>query len=96
MNKTSKRLREQEFFLKHSETTNESIKRLAKRASELESQQREKISEVLRVRRFKDSLERLRAEAKKRFIREQERLEQKELDERATTGFACKVAGQVT
>ncbi len=56
--------------------------------SVLESQQREKIAELLKVRRFKEGLERLRTEAKIQFIKEQEKLEQKELDEIATVSFA--------
>jgi len=85
-----KRLGEQEFFLKHSQTSDEQIKKLRDKVSELESQQRKKIAEVLRVRRFKEGLERLRAETKRRFIEEAERLEQKELDEGATISFARK------
>ena len=83
-----KRLDEQEFFLKYSQTSDKQIKSLKKKVSELESQQRKKIAEVLRIRRFKEGLERLRAEAKRQFIKEQEKLEQKELDEVATISFA--------
>ena len=86
-----KRLGEQEFFLRHSATTDELIKKLKNKVSELESQQREKIAEVLKVRRFKEGLEKLRAEAKRQFINEQEKLEQKELDEGAIVSFARKI-----
>jgi len=84
------RLGEQEFFLKYSATNDEQIKKLKNRVSKLESQQREKIIEVLRIRRFKEGLEKLRAEAKRKFIKEQEKLEQKELDERAGISFVLK------
>ena len=83
-----KRLGRQEFFLKNSATSDEQVKKLKEKTSELESQQREKIAELLKVRKFKEGLERLRAEAKIRFIKEAERLEQKELDETATVSFA--------
>ena len=86
-----KRLGKQEFFLKFSTTIDEQIKRLKDRVSKLESEQRKKIVEVLKLRRFKETLERLRDEAKKEFIREQEKLEQKELDDGATVSFARKV-----
>ncbi|MHC4544658.1 MAG: hypothetical protein ACYSYL_09040 [Planctomycetota bacterium] len=43
---------------------------------------------IEKVRRFKEGLERLRAEAKIQFIKEQEKLEQKELDEIASVSFA--------
>lgn len=85
-----RRLEEQEFFLKYSTASDERIKKLKDKISELESHQREKIAEVLKVRRFKEGLERLRAEAKIQYIKEQERLEQKELDEGATISFVRK------
>ena len=82
-----KRLSKQEFFLRHSGTSDEQIDKLKQKVSVLESQQREKIAELSKVRRFKEGLERLRAEAKAQFIKEQEKLEQKELDEIATVSF---------
>ena len=85
-----KRLGEQEFFLRYSTTSDEQIRKLKDKTNELESQQREKIAEVLKVRRFKEGLERLRIEAKIQFIKEQEKLEQKELDEGATISFIRK------
>jgi len=85
-----KRLGKQEFFLRYSMASNEQIKKLKDKVSELESQQREKIAELLKVRRFKEGLERLQAEAKIQFIKEQEKLEQKELDEGATVSFVRK------
>ncbi|MGB2807478.1 MAG: hypothetical protein WBC22_07050 [Sedimentisphaerales bacterium] len=83
-----KRLGRQEFFLKFSGTSDEQIEILKEKMSALESQQREKIAELLKVRRFKEGLERLRAEAKTQFIKEQEKLEQKELDEMALVSFS--------
>ena len=83
-----KRLGKQEFFLKFSGTSDERIEKLKEKMNALESQQREKIAELLKVRRFKEGLEKLRAEAKTQFIKEQEKLEQKELDEMASVSFA--------
>jgi flagellar biosynthesis chaperone FliJ len=74
--------------LKHSKVSDEQIKMLEGRVAELESQQREKIAEVLSVRRFREGLEKLRAEAKRRFMEKQEKLEQKELDEVVSISFA--------
>ncbi|MCK4293758.1 MAG: hypothetical protein KAY65_11215 [Planctomycetes bacterium] len=85
-----KRLSEQELFLKHSTTDDEQIRKLEDQISRLESQQREKIAEVLKLRRFREGLDKLRAQAKANFIKEQEKLEQKELDEMAAIGFARK------
>ena len=84
------RLGEQELFLRYSVTSDEQIKELKDKIRELESKEREKIAEVLKVRRFKEGLEKLRVEAKARFIKEQEKLEQKELDEGATVSFVRK------
>lgn len=85
-----KRLGKQEFFLKFSAASDEQIKKLEDKVNKLESQQRDKIAEVLKLRRFTEGLERLRTEAKMRFITEQEKLEQKQLDEGATISFVRK------
>ncbi len=92
--KLRKRLSNQEFFLRHSAKNNNQIKKLRNRIKELESQQREKIAEVLKARRFKEGLEKLRVETKMQFIKEQEKLEQKELDEGATIRFVRKILQQ--
>lgn len=89
-----KRLGHQEFFLKHSVTSDELIKKLKEKVRALEVQQREKVAEVLRLRRFKQGLERLREQTKRQFIREQENLEQKELDEGAGISFIRKAQKQ--
>ncbi len=86
-----KRLSEQEFCLKCSTTNNEIIRELTERTRELELEKKEKIAEVLKARRFKDGLEKLREKAKEKFIREQERLEQKQMDEQATSRYARKL-----
>ncbi len=85
-----KRLSRQEFFLRYSAASDEKIKRLENRVKELESKQRDKIAEVLKLRRSKEGLEKLRTEAKMRFIREQEKQEQQQLDEGATVLFVRK------
>lgn len=90
-----KRLGEQELFMKYSAASDEHIKRLKSKICELEKQQREKTAEVLRVQRCKEGLERLRAEAKRQFTAEQEKLEQKELDEMAGISFNRKKRGSI-
>jgi flagellar biosynthesis chaperone FliJ len=91
-----KRLGHQEFFLKHSATSDEQIRKLKEKVHALELQQREKIAEVLKLRKFKQGLERLREETKRQFIRKQEILEQKEMDERAGISFVRKAQKQET
>jgi len=90
-----KRLGKQEFFLKFSTASDEQIKKLEDKVNELESQQRDKIAEVLKLRKFTEGLEKLRTEAKMRFIKEQEKLEQKQLDEGATVSFVRRAQSKV-
>jgi flagellar biosynthesis chaperone FliJ len=87
-NNSARRLGNQEFFLKHTATNDAEIRALREEIAQLQTEQKERTAEVLAVKRFKEGLERLRSEAKERFMREQERLEQRELDERATVAFA--------
>ena len=82
------RIAKQELFLTYSKTNNEYIKKLNKIICELELQQKEKIDELLRIKKIKEGLERLRADAKAQYIKEQEKYEQKELDEGANISFA--------
>ena len=85
---TKQRIAKQELFLTYAKTNNEYIKRLNKSIHELELQQKEKIDEVLKIRKLKDGLEKLKAEAKVQYIKEQEKHEQKEIDEGANISFA--------
>ncbi len=83
-----RRLGRQEFFLRNSAATDERIRQLQDKVNELESEQKKKITEVLKLRRFKESLEQLREQAKRDFMKEQEKLEQKQMDETAVQSFA--------
>ena len=85
---TPQRLGAQEFFLTHAITDDQCIARLRSEIQDVEIRHKEKIAEVLTLKRFKEGLEKLRAEAKERFIAEQEKLEQKELDDGTTIAFA--------
>lgn len=86
-----KRLSKQEFFLGCSATNDKLIKNLESKLTELKTRQKEKITDVLRVKRFKEGLEKLRVEAKTQYMKEQERLEQKDADEMTIMGFARKI-----
>jgi flagellar biosynthesis chaperone FliJ len=82
------RLNAQEFFLRHAAADDARIRRLREEIAALEVRHKEKTAEVLALRRFKEGLEKLREQAKEDYIREQERLEQKDLDEGTTIAFA--------
>jgi flagellar biosynthesis chaperone FliJ len=84
----SQRLQAQEFFLKHSAADDRRIGNLRTEIVELETRQKAKRQEVLAAKRFKEGLEKLRTEAKAQYIQDQEHLEQKESDDRATVAFA--------
>ena len=85
---TKQRLVRQELFLTYAKTNNEYIKILNNKIHELELQQKEKINEVLKIRKLKEGLEKLKAETKIQYIKEQEKYEQKEIDEGANISFA--------
>jgi len=78
----------QELLLQRAAVDDQQIRRLKEEIAALEIRHREKTAEVLAVRRFKEGLEKLRAQAKEDYIREEERLEQRELDERTTITYA--------
>ena len=77
----------QAFFLRHAATDDEQIQKLGEEIAALEVRHQEKTAEVLAVRRLKEGLEKLREQAKEQYLREQEKTEQKESDERTTIAF---------
>ena len=84
------RLSEQELFLQCSQESDLRIKQLGNQVGQLESQQKEKIAEVIKLKKLTEGLEKLRAQTKKEFMYKEEQLEQKQLDEGAVVGFVRK------
>ncbi|MCK4913281.1 MAG: hypothetical protein KAS69_01625 [Planctomycetes bacterium] len=84
------RLSEQELFLRCSQESDLRIKQLGNQVGQLESQQKEKIAEVIKLKKLTEGLEKLRAQTKKDFMYKEEQLEQKQLDEGAVVGFVRK------
>lgn len=82
------RLAKQEIFMASSARNNEIIKNLEIKQKDIEAQQKEKIAEVLKLRQLRESLEKLREDARISFIKEQEKQEQKMIDEATTSKFA--------
>ncbi len=87
----AERLDRQAFFLRASRTNNALIHRLAAEIEQLVVEKQQKIAEVVKLKQFREGLDKLREEARLEFVREQERLEQKELDERTTVRFAREI-----
>jgi len=84
------RLAGQALFMKRSEVNDKVIKELSQKANELGAKQKEKVAEVLKVRQFKEGLEKLRAKNLEAFIKRQKKIEQKAVDDMTTYKFAQK------
>lgn len=91
--RSPQRLGSQEFLLRRAAVDDEQIRGLREEIAVLEARHKEKTAEVLAIRRFKEGLEKLRTQAKEQYIGEQERLEQRELDEGTTIAFARQESG---
>ena len=89
--KGKQRLSEQELFLKYAHVSDEEIKKLELKLAGLEKLRQRKIQEIMKIRRFRKGLERLRAEAKAQFLKEEEKREQKDLDDKTIMSFAWKI-----
>lgn len=85
---SSDRLNAREFFFRRVTVDDEQIRKIKAEIEALVVKQKEKTAEMLAVRRFKEGLEKLRAQAKEEYIRQEEKLEQKESDDRAAIAFA--------
>lgn len=88
------RLNAQAFFLRRVAVDDEQIRKLKEEIAALEVRQKQKMAEVLAVRRFKEGLEKLRAQAEQEYIYEAEKTEQKESDERTSIAFARREGGE--
>jgi flagellar export protein FliJ len=87
MENSSQRIGEQEMALRYAATNDEQIRRVKEAICTLEVRQKEKLAELLAVRQSREALERLREDTRQRFLQEQEKLDQKESDERAVIAF---------
>jgi flagellar export protein FliJ len=85
---TARRIEKQEMVLRYAATNDEAIRRVREAIGNLEIRQKQKLAELLAVRQSREALERLREDTRNRFMQEQERLDQKESDERAVIAFS--------
>ncbi len=86
--RSAERLNSQAFVLQRVAVDDQRIRKLQEEIADLGVRHKEKTAELLTVRRYKEGLEKLRAQAQEEYIQEQERLEQKELDDRTTVSCA--------
>jgi flagellar FliJ protein len=83
----AERLPRQQLFLKAVAFTDEQIKMLKTQLEELETRRTAMMAEVLELRRFRKSLEKLRAIARQEYDLEVKNFEQRSLDETAGIAF---------
>ena len=86
-----KRMQEQQLVLKYIHVTDKEIEALGMKLIELEKLRREKIKQIMKIRKLRKGLEKLRDNAKADFIKELEKFEQNELDDNTTISFARKI-----
>jgi flagellar protein FliJ len=82
------RLRQQQLILNAISVTDEQIEALKKQLAEVEAQKKALMAEVLEIRKFRKSLERLREIAVEEYKVETRKSEQNHLDEVAGIAFA--------
>ena len=86
-----KRLKEQQLVLKYIHVADKEIEELGLQLAELEKLRRDKIKQIMKIRKLRKGLEKLRANARAEFIKELEKFEQDELDDNTTITFARKI-----
>lgn len=83
----SERPRQQEFFIRYVQANDERISQIKAHIQKLQNSQRQIASQLLEIRRSRQALERLKERAMQRFLQDQRRFEQKQLDEMASIRF---------
>jgi flagellar biosynthesis chaperone FliJ len=68
----------------------EQIRKLEAQLRDLEVQRSKKMEQFLALKRSRETLEKLREEARQRFLHEQLQIEQKQLDEASQIAYARK------
>jgi flagellar biosynthesis chaperone FliJ len=87
----ARRLPRQEVFLRCSVWEERRIGRLNEDLAALRAERESKTAEFVKVKRSRETLERLREEARQRHAKQRARLEQKQLDESANASFARRL-----
>lgn len=85
------RIAEQRLFLKHVHVIDKRIARLEEKLVEIEKLRQEKIKEVMELRKFRKGLEKIKENDKVEFIKEQEKYEQKDSDDKTNDRYARKI-----
>lgn len=89
------RIVRQEVFMRFSAWSQRRIDQLREKINQLKSQRVEKTTQLITLRKKKETLERSREDARQAHIREQMKLEQKEFDSNAQIAFVREATGVV-
>lgn len=87
----SERLARQELVMRCSAALEREMTRLRQKLTGLEKQRQEQTAAFMRLRNSRQTLEKVRVEALQRHARQQDVLEQKQLDENAHVSFARRM-----
>ncbi|MFA5423432.1 MAG: flagellar export protein FliJ [Phycisphaerae bacterium] len=92
--KDENRFHRQQLLLKSTKHNDELIKKHEQEIVRLEQLRKQLMEEFLKLKKSTEALEKLREQHKRKFIAEQEKLEQKESDEHTSMRFARLSAGK--
>ena len=84
-------LEHKRLVLEHSQVSEQRIRDLAGQLRQLEELRKRKIEQVLQVRKFRKSLEKLRTKAREEFEAEQRRQWQTDVDDRTADRYARRI-----
>lgn len=90
--KPAERVNKQQLLLKSTKKNDELIRKYEDQIRQLEMDQKKLTDEFLKIKRFTESLKNLREQDRQKFIIEQEKLEQKEMDEHTSIRFAGRLS----
>ena len=91
LQRPAERIESQKLFLTYSQVTEDKIRALGQELEVLEEKRKAKIQEILEVRKFRKSLEKLREKAKQEYMLASEKFEQNELDDRNSIKYARQI-----
>ena len=80
-----------ELFLKYSRINEKIIENIREKIKNLEQAQQKKMHEVIELKKAREGLQKLRERDKEKYIKEVEKTEQKESDERTGMKFARNI-----
>lgn len=87
----TERIAEQRLFLQLAHVVDRKITELEEQLAKVEELRQEKMQEVMEIRKFRKGLEKIRENDKVEFVKEQERLEQIDLDDKTSVRYARNI-----